>query len=111
MEELKNTPGNEMTEAQICRKVLGKKSRYIKGRGFGPLPEEAFTSRHSQQHTRAETRELRSEVLRLTELVASCNEANAQLLANQARTKAILKRFQESIPDLATLSTDNVDIF
>ena len=34
-----------MTEAEICEKVLGKRSGYVKGLGFGPKPVSFSKSR------------------------------------------------------------------
>ncbi|KAL6314234.1 hypothetical protein AAG906_012589 [Vitis piasezkii] len=36
-----------MTEAEICEKVLGQKSGYVKGLGFGPKPISFSKSRPS----------------------------------------------------------------
>ena len=43
-----------MTEAEICERVLGQKSGYVKGLGFGPKPISFSKSRPSSSEREIE---------------------------------------------------------
>ena len=46
-----------MTEAEICEKVLGKRSEYVKGLGFGPKPISFSKSRCLSSEHEVETQQ------------------------------------------------------
>ena len=71
MLELQHQPISEgvmaMTEAEICENVLGHRSGYVKGLGFGPKPASTFKSRHTSSQRKVELENRLSETQALME--------------------------------------------
>ena len=76
-----------MTEAEICERVLGQKSGYVKGLGFGPKPISFSKSRPSSfgreielEHRLVETQQqqLETQQDRINQLEALVQKQNQQ---------------------------------
>ena len=76
-----------MTEAEICERVLGQKSGYVKGLGFGPKPISFSKSRPSSsgreiefEHRLVETQQqqLETQQDRIDQLEALVQKQNQQ---------------------------------
>ena len=66
---LSEIEGNSMTVDEICDKVLGVRSRYIKGLGHGPKPQQASSSKFKLNQHEEQLKESRLENDKLKENV------------------------------------------
>ena len=57
-ESIQPDGSRSMTDDEICKKVLGEKSGYIKGCGFGPRPPPSSTSRSTYDAMSEKNKEL-----------------------------------------------------
>lgn len=84
----------ELTEEKICEEILGKRSGYVKGFGFGPRPE-TFGSRYGAYAT-AENEALKSEISRLNGVLESQNATIESQGVMIKKIMAMLSRMEGS---------------
>ena len=97
-----------MTEAEICEKVLGQRSGYVKGLGFGPKPvsfskSRCLSSEHevelgnklieTQLLVETQQQQLKTQQDRIDELEASIRNQNQQ---QQQQFEEIMRHLQSS---------------
>ena len=77
-----------MTDDEICKQVLGEKSGYIKGCGFGPQPPPKYSSQASTEEMNERNQELQEKLDETQQIVQSQAD---EIIALQDKAK----RFEE----------------
>ncbi len=68
-----------MTDEEICKRVLGEKSGYIKGCGYGPKPTPAKLSHPSFQEIQEKNKALEEKVQAQTDQIKALEEKTKEI--------------------------------